>query len=258
MLQPSSMMQDDPNGLARAAAADLVRRLMPYCRQILGSELLGAYLIGSLAHAGFSWRYSDLDIALVTVDGLSSQAQDRIRNKAIALSADWGARLSVFWADRHFSIGRFPPLDRIDYLDYAIVLMERESVKPARPTLTEIREYLRGEPFASWTDRARSFAAAEVLEPRHRKAYLRTLLYPARFCYSWTTGLMVSNDDAVSFVNERPPARLDVDLITRALECRRIGCDPDALFSERTMLMSQIDACAALLALERHLPQWVP
>ena len=258
MLQPSLMMQDDPNGPARAAAVDLVRRLVPYCRQILGSELLGAYLIGSVAHAGFSWRYSDLDIALVTVDGLSSQAQDRIRNKAVALSAEWGAKLSISGADRYFSTGRFPPLDRIDYLDHAIVLMERERVKPARPTLTEIREYLRGEPFASWADRARSFAAAEALEPCDRKAYLRTLLYPARFCYSWTTGLTVSNDDAVAFVNERPPARLDVDLITRALECRRIGCDPDALFSARTMLLSQIDACASLFVVERHLPQWVP
>ena len=248
MLQPSSMMRDDPNGLARAAAVDFVRRLVPHYRQIFGSELLGAYLIGSMAHAGFSWRYSDLDIALVTVGGLSSQVQDHIRNKAVALSTDWAAKLSVFWADRHFSTGRFPPLDRIDYLDHAIVLMERERVKPARPTLTEIREYLRGEPFASWADRARSFAAADVLEPCDRKAYLRTLLYPARFCYSWTTGLMVSNDDAVAFVNERPPGRLDVDLITRALECRRIGCDPDALFSARTALMSQIDACASLFA----------
>ena len=251
MLQPSSMMQDDPNGLARAAAVDLGRRLVPHCQAILGSDLLGAYLIGSVAHAGFSWRYSDLDIALVTVDGLLSQAQDCIRKNAVVLSAEWGPKLSVFWADRHFSTGRFPPLDRIDYLDHAIVLMEREHVKPARPTLTEIRAYLRGEPFASWADRARSFAAAEMLEPCDRRAYLRTLLYPARFCYSWTTGLMVSNDDAVAFVNERPPVRLDVDLITRALECRRIGCDPDALFSARTVLVSQIDACASLFALER-------
>ena len=251
VFQPSSMVQDDPNELARAAGVDLVRRLVPYCLQTLGSELLGAYLIGSVAHGGFSWRYSDLDIALVTVDGLSSQALDRIRNKAVMLSAEWGPKLSVFCADRHFSAGRFPPLDRVDYLDHAIVLMERERIKPARPMLTAIREYLRGEPFANWADRARSFAAAEVLEPCDRKAYLRTLLYPARFCCSWATGLTVSNDDAVAFVNERPPARLDVDLITRALECRRIGCDPDSLFTAQTTLMSQIDACASLFALER-------
>jgi predicted nucleotidyltransferase len=40
--------------------------------------LLGAYLIGSLAHAGFSRRYSDIDIALVTETGLSPPALDRI------------------------------------------------------------------------------------------------------------------------------------------------------------------------------------
>ena len=248
MLQPSSMMRDDPNGLARAAAVDFVRRLVPHYRQIFGSELLGAYLIGSMAHAGFSWRYSDLDIALVTVGGLSSQVQDHIRNKAVALSTDWAAKLSVFWADRHFSTGRFPPLDRIDYLDHAIALMERDRVRPTRPTRTEIQQYLRGEPFASWVDRAQGFAAADTLEPKDRKAYLRTLLYPARFCYSWMTGLMGSNDDAVAFINERPIPRMNVEVIASALACRQSANDADELFSARAALLQQIDACASLLA----------
>ncbi|WP_143197770.1 hypothetical protein [Bradyrhizobium sp. AS23.2] len=253
MSKPSLMTQADPNEVARAAAMDFARRLVPHWRRTLRTELLGAYLIGSIAHAGFSWRYSDVDIALVTEAGLSSKAQDRIRVQAVALSADWGPKVSVFWADRYFSIGRFPPLDRIDYLDHAVALMERECIKPTRPTLAEIQEYLRGEPFASWADRARSFAAADALEPKHRKDYLRTLLYPARFCYSWTTGLMGSNDDAVAFVNESHPGRLDVDLITRALECRRAARDPDTLFSARTTLPSQIDACTSLFAVERDL-----
>jgi hypothetical protein len=209
--------------------------------------LLGAYLIGSVAHAGFSRRYSDLDIALVTAAGLSLQARDGIRTEAVALSAEWGPKVSVFWADRHFSIGRFPPLDRVDYLDYAMVLMERERLRPPRPTLSEIRHYLRGEPFANWADRARNFAAAESLGPNDRKAYLRTLLYPARFCYSWSTGRMGSNDDAVAFVSERPPAGLDVDVIVRALTCRQAGADPDTLFSARAILSSQIRACASLI-----------
>ena len=230
------------------------RHLVPIWLKVLGSELLGAYLIGSVAHGGFSCRYSDIDVAIVTVAGLSPKPHDRIRSEAAVLSAEWAPKISVFWADRHFSIGRFPPLDRIDYLDHAIVLMERERVKPARPALSEIRQYLRGAPFANWADMARNFAAAEVLEPGDRKAYLRTLLYPARFCLSWATGLMGSNDEAVAFVNERPPVRLDVGLITRALECRRTARDPDALFSARVMLMSQIDACASLVAVERDLP----
>ena len=236
----------DPDEFARLAAIEFARSLVRHWQETLGTELLGAYLIGSLAHAGFSRRYSDIDIALVTTAGLSPQALDHMRNDAIALSADWGPKVSVFWTDWHFSLGRFPPLDRVDYLDHAVALMERERVLPARPTLQEIQHYLRGAPFANWADSARSFAAAERLEPNDRKAYLRTLLYPGRFCYSWTTGLMGSNGDAVAFLSERHPAGLDVGLIKCALQCRQSAADPDALFPTRTVLPSQIDACAFL------------
>ena len=126
------MTDTDPDEFARAAAVDFARRLVRNSQEAFGTELLGAYLIGSLAHAGFSRRYSDVDMALVTTAGLSPQTLDRMRNEAVALSADWGPKLSVFWSDRHFSLGRFPPLDRVDYLDHAIALMERERVCATR------------------------------------------------------------------------------------------------------------------------------
>jgi hypothetical protein len=233
---------------AQSAAVDFASRLVPLWQAELGSELLGAYLIGSLAHGGFSRRYSDVDMALVTEAGLSPQALDRVRSKAAALSADWGPKLSVFWSDRQFSLGRFPPLDRIDYLDHAAVLMEQDRVRPVRPRLEEIQRYLGGEPFANWKNQVWRFATAETLEPQDRKMYLRTLLYPARFCYSWITGRMGSNDEAVAFLGKTPPARLDLGLITRGLQCRQAGADPDYLFPARATLPSQVDACAALRA----------
>ena len=122
---------------AEAAAMDFARRTIPIWQAELGAELLGAYLIGSLAHGGFSRRYSDVDMAVVTESGLSPQTLDHVRAQAAALSADWGPKLSVFWTDRHFRLGRFPPLDRIDYIDHGIVLTEREGVRPVRPTLEE-------------------------------------------------------------------------------------------------------------------------
>jgi hypothetical protein len=242
------MTHDDPNEPARTAAIDFSRRLVPHWQKALGAELLGAYLIGSLGHAGFNRRYSDIDIALVTTAGLSPQALDHLRREALVLSADWGPKVSIFWADRHFSVGRFPPLDRIDYLDHAVALMERECVRPARPTLEEIRNYLSGAPFENWAERARSFATAETLEPKDRKAYLRTLLYPARFCYSWLTGLIGSNDDAMAFLSKKDIAGLDIGVIECALQCRQNAADPDALFPARKVLPSQVDACAALLS----------
>jgi hypothetical protein len=240
-------MQADPDEFAKTAAIDFSRQLVRLWQDALGTELLGAYLIGSLAHAGFSRRYSDIDIALVTKAGLRPQALDRMRSEAVVASADWGPKVSVFWTDQYFSLGRFPPLDRVDYLDHAVVLMEHECVRPTRPSLGEIHHYLRGGPFANWVERARKFAAAEELEPKDHKAFLRTLLYPGRFCYSWMTGLVGSNDDAVAFLSERSVAGLDVGLIGRALRCRRSAADPDELFPARTVLSSQIDACASVL-----------
>jgi hypothetical protein len=238
----------DPDDRARTAAIDFAHRLIRNWQEALGPNLLGAYLIGSLAHAGFSRRYSDVDIALVTATGLSIQELERLRSSAVALSADWGRKVSIFWADRNFSQGRFPPLDRIDYLDHAVTVMEREPARPARPTLDEIHRYLAGAPFGNWADLARSFAQAQSLELKDHKTYLRTLLYPARLCYSWITGLVGSNDEAVTFVSERHVAGLNASLIVRALQCRRAAADPDALFPSRTALPAQIDACAALLA----------
>jgi len=242
------MTDESADGSAQAAAMDFAGRVARAWQALLGLEFLGAYLIGSLGHGGFSRRYSDVDIALVTETGLFPQTLDGIRSQAAALSADWGPKLSVFWTDRHFSLGRFPPLDRIDYLDHGVVLLERERVWPVRPHLQEIQGYLADAPFAKWTDEARRFAAAEILETKDRKAYLRTLLYPARFCYSWITGRMGSNDDAVAFLHDMRPAPLDMSLIDRALHCRRADADPDPLFPARTLLPSQVDACATLLA----------
>jgi hypothetical protein len=245
----------DPDDRARTEAIEFTRVLVNDWQAALGSELVGAYLIGSLAHAGFSRRYSDVDIALVTASGLSLQALDGLRSSAVALSADWGSKISIFWTDRQFSRGRFPPLDRVDYLDHAVVLMERECVRPPRPTLDEIRHYLGGAPFANWAELAHSFAVAQTLAPKDHKPYLRTLLYPARFCYSWITGLVSSNDDAVAFLRERPAKALDVSLIARALKCRQASADPDALFPARTFLPAQIDACAALMAAGSRQPR---
>ncbi len=242
------MNSTDPDAAARDAAIEFAQALAARWQATLGSELIGLYLIGSLAHGGFSRRYSDIDLAVITAAGLSLQTLAILRGQASALSADWGPKVSIFWTDRQFGIGRFPPLDRLDYLDRPVVLAERERVPAPRPTLHEIRSYLRGDPLAGWAGRAREFAAATALEPQERKTYLRTLLYTARFCFSYLTGRMSSNDDAVDYLRRRAPAGLDMEAIEQALHCRRAAADPDDLFDLRRRLPAQVAACAALPA----------
>lgn len=245
MLMSSAL--NAPDEIARAAAIRFGQDLASSLNAKPVLQPLSMRLIGSLAHGGFSRRYSDIDVALVTEQGLSQTEIDAIHAEATTLSSDLASKISLFWSDRHFSIGRFPPLDRVDYLDHAISLLEHEQVQPPRPNLEEIRSYLSGRPFANWEDNARRFAALDALDVKDRKSYLRTLLYPARFVYSWITGRIASNDDAVARLNEERPATLNIGLLIEALECRRAARDPDSLFPGRRFLPQQIDACKKLI-----------
>ena len=114
--------------------------------------------------------------------------------------------------------------------------------------LNEVRAYLTGAPFANWARGADAFAASELLAPTDRKSYLRALLYPARFMTSFMTGTMASNEAAVARLDAFAPPGLDVDLIRRALDCRRAASDPDALFPARMLLRRQVAAVAQFVA----------
>jgi len=231
----------------RAAALDLATDVAGFWRDRLDDRLLGVYLLGSLAHGGFNRRYSDIDVGLVAEDALADGMFEEMRAAAARQAPDLAAKLSLFWTDRTFAVGRFPPLDRLDYLDHAVPLFERERVRPARPTPDEVRAYLRGAPFAIWADAAARFAAIGNLAAADHKPFLRAFLYPARFAYSWLTGRMASNDDAVAYLADHPPAGLDLALIGRALACRHAAADPDRLFDDRTGLPAQVAACARLI-----------
>lgn len=240
-------MSHQADVLAANAARDFAATCAAAWQTHLGDGLLGAYLIGSLAHGGFSRRYSDIDVAVITESGLTPMDFEAMRAAAAAISAALAAKVSIFWTDRTFSTGRFPPLDRADYLDHGVALIERERITPARPGLAEVRSYLTGKPFEGWAQGAAQFAALEALEAKSHKPYLRAHLYPARFVFSFMTGRMGSNDAAVEWLMDRAPPGLDVALIGRALDCRRAAADPDALFPARAQLPRQVAACAALV-----------
>jgi predicted nucleotidyltransferase len=241
-------MSTETNETARITALKFADALSSSYQAQLGERLIGAYLIGSLAHGGFSRRYSDIDVGLITESALDTATLTTLRGLAAECDATLSQKLSVFWADRGFTVGRFPPLDLIDYLDRAVVLRERERVLPVRPTLEEIHGYLSGAPFTNWTENAHRFAGMSMLAPGDHKLFIRTLLYPARLVYSWSTGLMSSNDDAVAFTRKHPPPRMDTDILTSALKYRQAAADPDELFPARGMLPDQVKSCLQFIA----------
>jgi predicted nucleotidyltransferase len=243
-------MRTNTDDSAAAAAHMFAESVAAFLDTKIGANLLGVYLLGSLAHGGFNRLYSDIDVALVTESGIDDAMLDAVKAEAAALSRDQAKKLSVFWSNRQFTIGRFPPLDRVDYLDHAVALIEREKVNPVRPTLRDIRAYLSGVPFANWRASATHFASLATLGTNERKPYLRALLYPARFLYSWVTGCMASNDEAVAFLNQQEVPGLDVKLVAAALRCRHDARDPDHLFPARAVLPRQVEACARFVGLQ--------
>jgi predicted nucleotidyltransferase len=249
MIGPHSafMATATPDQCTLASAVDFAQRLGEIWSREIGSRLRGIYRIGSLAHGGFNGRYSDIDIAVIVDEPFVPDDLDLMRARARELSGALEAKLSIFWADRSFRAGRFPPLDRVDYLDHGVPIIERERVRPERPSLESIRAYLRGQPLANWTGQVHHFLTQSVLGPDH-KPYLRCLLYPARFLYSWATGAMASNDDAVAFVRTAGVAGLDVDFISRALQFRQGSRDLDPLFPERMKLSVQLSACTRVVS----------
>lgn len=238
----------DSDETARLAALDLADAMAAYWQETLGAGLLGVYLIGSLAHEGFNRRYSDIDLALVSEDGVTNAMIEGMGAHAAAIAPHLAPKLSLFWTDRGFTKGRFPPLDRIDFLEHAVALVEHRPVRPTRPTLEEVRIYLEGRPFEIWAERAAHFATLDRLVAVDHKPYLRAHLYPARFVFSWMTGDIASNDTAVGYIGENAPEGLDVALIARALSCRHQASDPDGLFRARGQLPDQIAACRRMIA----------
>ena len=126
--------------------AVLARALSAY-RAALGSRLMAGYALGSLAHGGFSPLVSDVDLGLILQDPLRTKDRMTIRRVARTVRAGGSAldeRLSVFWGTPatlrgQVKGGRFPPLDRLDLLDYGRLLTGLDArsgvVRPDRAEL---------------------------------------------------------------------------------------------------------------------------
>lgn len=239
---------EELNNAAHTMATDFVRNLAAPIEAAFGDNFIGLYLLGSLAHGGFSRRYSDLDICLVTEWGLTEPMLASVKQCGHGIDPGWAEKLSIFWTDRSFTIGRFPPLDRLDYLDHAVPISEREHIAPRRPTHAEVRVYLAGVPLDNWEKNCARLAVLDTLAPSDHKPMVRAVLYAARFAYSWQTGQMASNDAAVAYLFERDDCGLPLGLIETALACRRRADFPDDLFARRAELRSLIASSRRLVA----------
>jgi hypothetical protein len=234
--------------LADASAPEgeavLARAVSAY-QAALGSRLIAGYALGSLAHGGFSPLVSDVDLGLILQDPL--RARDRMTVRKVARSLRTGGsalneRLSVFWGtpstlQGQGRGGRFPPLDRLDLLDYGRLLTGRDARSGvARPGQTEL--LVAGAEFAlgylgAARDSLRDWARLrpqnddvldEIRTPsrlvsRGPRRLTKVVLFPVRFLFTAETGQVGTNTLAVEhyLASTSAPA---TKLVTAALAWR--------------------------------------
>lgn len=225
----------------------LARAVSAY-RAALGSRLIAGYALGSLAHGGFSPLVSDVDLGLILQDPL--KATDRVTIHKVARSVRAGGsaldeRLSVFWGTpstlrgQHHG-GRFPPLDRLDLLDYGRLLTGQEArsnVAPpdraellvagaefalgylggARKLQERLRDWVR--PWAQDDNVLNEIRTPSRLVSRGPGRLTKIVLFPVRFLFTAQTGQVGTNTLAANHYlgNAYAPA---TTLVTAALAWR--------------------------------------
>jgi predicted nucleotidyltransferase len=81
------------------AVRNFVSRVAAHFQARLGSSLIEAYALGSLAHGGFSEIYSDIDVGLLLGCAAPPAEMPALLADAKALDPDLGKKLSVFWGN---------------------------------------------------------------------------------------------------------------------------------------------------------------
>ena len=158
------------------------------------------------------------------------------------LDAEYGKKLSVFWANPEFTWGRLPVIDRLDLLDHGVPLLR--GIKPSfrRPSKDEIHREQCESIERSWKARLPELSGLTNLEPKDRKPYIRAILYAARLIYTWDNLAVDSNDRAVEYLHQVQSPGLDLKSIDMALACRNEKCTAEDVFSLRADLNRQCES----------------
>jgi hypothetical protein len=234
-------------GQAEPGEAVLAQALAAF-QEALGPRLVAAYALGSLAHGGFSPLVSDVDLGLVLGDPFRMKDRFTIRSVSSAVRAGGSPlhqRLSVFWGtpstlQGRVSGGRFPPLDRLDLLEYGRLLAgadARDAV--ARPGRAEL--LVAGAQFAlgalggdpDLADRVKGLVMRDkrgddpvqeirtptLLASRGPRRMTKLVLFPARFLFTAATGRVGTNALAAEHYLADPDAPAG-SLVTAAVAWR--------------------------------------
>jgi hypothetical protein len=219
---------DDPEAILELAA-DLADRAF-------ARRLVATFVIGSLAHGGFSPSVSDVDLAVVIAGPLTDDDRSTIAGitNGVHTLGGLAERLSVFWSspaaltgEADPTAGRMPALDRLDLAVHGQVRRGGFDLTTiVRPTTREL--VVEATQFAidklSTADVVEELGDARALVARGARHLTKRILFPVRFTFTALTHEMGTNEAAAAwYVAGGYPAS---DLVRHAAAWRTAPLDP--------------------------------
>ena len=208
----------------------LVNDLASTTNLVFADRCVAVYVMGSLARGGFSENASDIDIGIILDDPLQMSDEKNIKqiqSSAVKKHSTVQNNVSIFWGSIT-SInglddgGRYPPFDRLDLIDHALLLIgedvRAELQKPSRKEL-EIAgakfalEYLGGK------EAIGEFFNYETLIQKGSAQVSKIVLFPARFIYLEKTGEIAGNDVSYQYYIDHFSGP-DADLVKHGYQWR--------------------------------------
>lgn len=183
----------------------LINDISVSAREALGSRCMSVYIMGSLARGGFSEVASDIDVGII----LSGKSQEddlsvieEIQANVVKNYPQINNSVSIFWGTIEsingvVDAGRYPPFDRLDLIDHALLLtgieVRDQLIKPTKEEL-EIASAEFSIDYLGSTERINEFLNCELITKKGVVYVTKTILFPARFLYLAKTGEIAGND----------------------------------------------------------------
>ena len=183
----------------------LVNDIASTTHLVFEDRCVAVYVMGSLARGGFSENASDIDIGIILDDPLQMSDEQyikQIQSNAVKKHSTVDNNVSIFWGSIT-SInglddgGRYPPFDRLDLIDHALLLIgEDVRAELQKPSKKELE--IAGAEFAleylGSKEAIEEFFNYETLIQKGSVKVSKTILFPARFIYLEKTGKIAGND----------------------------------------------------------------
>ena len=164
------------------------------------------YIMGSLARGGFSEIASDIDLGIILKGSLDG-AGEKIKSILSDAHKNFPSvknNISIFWGSVEsingvIEAGRYPPFDRLDLIDHALLLSGQDDRRmldrPTRKEL-EIASSVFSLNYLASQERIEEFHNCHCIAEKGVVYTTKTILFPARFIFLERTGEIAGNEES--------------------------------------------------------------